>query len=243
MLSASLFRFGLVFVALFLSVALVSAAPPPGKGGGGAARPAPAAVRPAPAPARPVAPATNFRPSGGGTRVVIGLGLGGGGLYSPFGYSGGFGGYSPLYSGLGSGYRYYGGLGYNSGYFGSSILPSYNYYSVPYSVPYSTPYQVLPAQPFVEPIVEPEPTPLPLPLPGAAPAAGEARAAKITVVTNEGAKVTFDGIESEGAGPRHSFTTRPIAAGTEIRVKVQVDGSTITLGVKAGETATVDMRK
>ena len=106
-------------------------------------------------------------------------------------------------------------------------------------VPYAAPYRVLPAEPVVEPGAGAEPDPLPLPLP----AAGEASTAKVTVVTNEGAKVTFDGIESDNAGTRHSFTTRPIPAGAELRVRVSVDGSTVRVGVKAGERATVDMRK
>jgi uncharacterized protein (TIGR03000 family) len=112
-----------------------------------------------------------------------------------------------------------------------------------------------PAQP-LDPNVDPTPQPLPPPPGGVGattgsttrPVAGsgtlsDTKTAKITVVTNEGAKVAFDGIESDQTGTRHSFTTRAIPAGTEIRVTVKADGTTMSVGVRAGEKATIDLRK
>ena len=97
--------------------------------------------------------------------------------------------------------------------------------------------------------------PLPLPLPPGAPNAPGApgganentapvagAVAKITVLANDGAKVTFDGVESTDTGIRHTFTTRPLSTNApETRVKVQVGGSTISIGLSlAAEKATID---
>jgi uncharacterized protein (TIGR03000 family) len=216
----------------------------------GAVLAGPPPVRPAPAPARPQ-PYPRY--SGySGTRVVIGVGIGGGyygsGLYGPLGYGLG---YSPFgYSGLNYGGLGYGPLGYGYGYPGRSVgvigvpvIPG-SYYATPYQ------YQSIPVQPIpVQPMVSPDPQPLPLPSPTIQPikGIGEGKPGTITVITNEGATVTFDGIDTKEAGTRHSFTTKPIPLGSEIRVKVQVDGpdgaSSISIGLRSGEKATVDMRK
>jgi uncharacterized protein (TIGR03000 family) len=175
---------------------------------------------------------------GGGRTIIVG-GYGGYG-YGGLGY--GYGGLGYGYSGLG--YGNYGGYGSYGGSYG------YSYPSSSIGVPavpgtYYPQYQSLPAIPYSDPNADP----MPLPLPGAqagagaGAAAGDGATAKITVITNEGAKVTFDGIESDQTGTRHSFTTRPLTTSGEVRVKVQVDGSAISIGVRAGEKATVDMRK
>jgi uncharacterized protein (TIGR03000 family) len=193
-----------------------------------------------------------------------GLGYGGIGLFGlgyGLGYGGlgyGYGGLGYGYSGLGYGGYGYGYPGYSSGSYTNLIgVPAISgtYYPTPatspYSAPFSTaPYQVIPSQPSVQPMVppgaEPEPQPLPLPAPGDKNAAA-GQPGTITVITNEGATVTFDGIDTKETGARHSFTTQPIPAGTEKKVLVKVDGpggpSSITLSLKGGEKATVDMRK
>jgi uncharacterized protein (TIGR03000 family) len=237
-----------VFVALAFGAA--TAAPPGRPGGAPPARPAsppPAAVRPLPpVQSRPIylPPVTSgYRPG-----VSVGISIAPPpGIYTP-------GLYGPLTYGLGGspfgygGYSSYGAIGY--GPLGYGYPNTYSIIGVPtiprtYSVPITPiqPYQPLP--PISSIIPEADPMPLPLPPPGAAApgAAGEANTAKITVISNETAKVTFDGIESEQTGSRRTFTTRPIAPGVQIRVRVQVDSSTISIGVKAGEKATVDMRK
>ena len=178
---------------------------------------------------------------GGGYRSgIYGGGLGYGGL----GYGGlGYGGLG--YSSLG-----YGGLGYSGGYYGGGNYGGGNYgygnslgvpvipgtYFAQYPPQYPPQYQSLPVQPLRDPNAEP----IPLPLPADS---AESSPAKITVITSEGAKVTFEGIESDQTGTRHSFTTKPLSTGGEVRVKVTVDGSTISIGVRGGEKATVDMRK
>jgi uncharacterized protein (TIGR03000 family) len=131
-----------------------------------------------------------------------------------------YGGRTVYYGGQGYGYGYR-GLGY--GYGGYGYAPGYGSYGY-------GPSLVVPVAPSTYP-------------PLTIPATGVSAAATITVVTNAGAKVTFDGIESDQTGTRHSFTTKPIAAGAEARVQVKVDGSSISIGVRAGEKATVDMRK
>jgi len=172
-----------------------------------------------------------------GSRAVVvygGYGGYGGGLYG-LGYGGGYygGGYG---GGLG-----YGSLGYDYGYPGGSslgvpVIPG-SYYPQYQSIP--------PMLPAVDPNADPRPLPLPNAgaAPGAPAGAGETATAKITVITNAGAKVSFDGIESDQTGTRHSFTTRPISKNTDVRIKVVVDGSSISIGVRGGEAATVDMRK
>jgi uncharacterized protein (TIGR03000 family) len=179
--------------------------------------------------------ATPYHYGSYGSRVGIGYGSG---LYGPLGYGLG---YSPFgYSGLNYGGLGYGALGYgygypgrySSGYLGVPVVPG------TYSTPY---YQTVPSQPLVNP--DPNPQPLPLPSNNTA----EAKPGTITVITNDGATVTFDGIDTKEAGTRHSFTTKPIPPGAEIRVQVKVDGpggpSTISIGMRSGEKATVDMRK
>ena len=87
---------------------------------------------------------------------------------------------------------------------------------------------------------------LPLPVPDNV-NSGKGEPAVITVVTSEGATVMFDDLASEQTGTRHSFTTRPIASGVQTRVLVKVNGpggaSSVSIGVRSGEKATVDMRK
>ena len=160
----------------------------------------------------------------GGTRSGIYIGLGTGGL--------GYGGLG--YSGLGYGGGYYGGGNYGYGnLLGVPVVPG------TYSAQYPPLYQSQPLPPLNDPNAEP----VPLPLPNGPVPTGEAVPAKITVITSEGAKVTFDGIESDQTGTRHSFTTKPLSTSAEARVKVSVDGATISIGVRGGEKATVDMRK
>lgn len=224
--------------AVALTFSTATAGPPGQPSRGPQVRP----VGPPPGAVRPVQPAyVSPRPiylppvtSGYRSGVSIGIGIGSPGLYGPLTY--GLGG-SPFGYG---GYSSYGGLGYGPLGYGYGYPNSISIIGVP-TIPRTYSPQPLPPITYIDPFVEPNPAPLPLPLPSAA--AGEASTAKITVITNENAKVTFDGIESEQTGTRHSFTTRPIASGVEIRVKVQVDGSSISIGVKAGEKATVDMRK
>ena len=142
--------------------------------------------------------------SSGYRGIGVGYGLGyGSGLYGPLGYGLG---YSPFgYSGLGYGGLGYGALGYGYGYPGSSLSSNYygstlspGYYGSTLGVPalpgtYTPSYEPLPSQPLVVP--DQEPSPLPLPTPGAA--NGEAQPGTITVITNEGATVSFDGIENK----------------------------------------------
>jgi|GEM_PF-6057518 len=191
-----------------------------------------------------------------------GYGLGYGGLYGLGGYGLGYGGYGLGYGGYGLGYGLgsyggYGGYGYgypSYGYssYGYSSYPSYGYGSsigVP-AIPgvYSIPPQTVPSQPMTTPANPADPNPIPLPLPnGNNGNAGEPQPGTITVVTDEGATVTFDGIANDQKGTRHTFTTKPLAPGVETRVSVKVDGpngpSTVSIGIRAGEKATVDMRK
>ena len=62
----------------------------------------------------------------------------------------------------------------------------------------------------------------------------------------ESCRQVFDDLASEQTGTRHSFTTKPIASGVQTRVLVKVNGpkgaSSISIGVRSGEKATVDMR-
>ncbi|HEY1190097.1 MAG TPA: TIGR03000 domain-containing protein [Gemmata sp.] len=163
----------------------------------------------------------------GGVFIGIGSGLG-------YGYGSGLG-----YGNLGYGY---GGYGYSGGYGYRNY--GYNSLGIP-AIPgaYIAPsYSVVPSQPLDPQPLDPQPLPLPV-----TNATGEAAPATITVIASDGAKVTFDGIDTNQTGTRHSFTTRPIDPGAEKRVSVKVDGpggpATISIGVRAGEKATVDMRK
>jgi len=177
-----------------------------------------------------------------GSRAFIGGGYGYGGLYGPLGYGLG---YSPFgYSGLNYGGLGYGALGYGYGYPGSysgSYSGSLGTPVIPNT--YTAPYQYTPSQP----LVNPDPQPQPLPLPNQPGATGEGQPGTLTVITNEGATVSFDGIDTKETGSRHSFTTKPIPPGTEKRVQIKVDGpggpSTISVGMRSGEKATVDLRK
>lgn len=250
-------RLGFV-AALALAAQTAFAAPPPHTG----ARPAPAparvgaphvgapAVRPVPVPApayRPV-PAPAYRPApyygssyyGGypyrsGVSIGIGIGSGyGSGLYGPLGYGLG---YSPFgYSGLPYGGVGYGALGYGYGYPSTRSIAI----GLPATTSISVPYQYIAPQ---SSVVSGEPMPLPLPVPENG---GKGEPATITVITSEGATVMFDDIASEQTGTRHSFTTRPIASGVQTRVLVKVNGpggaSSVSIGVRSGEKATVDMR-
>jgi uncharacterized protein (TIGR03000 family) len=184
-----------------------------------------------------------------GNRVII-VGGGFGGFY------GGYGGYYGGYGGYGSGYAdpYYSGLSYGGAGYGA---PGYGYngpstYVIP--VPYQSPY---PGPNSVPPMVPPDPEPLPLPKPQTQPQTQPQptdvvtvsgwRPGTITVLTNEGATVTFDGIDTKETGSRHSFTTKPIQPNAEIWVKIKVDGpggsASVAVGLRGGEKATVDMRK
>jgi uncharacterized protein (TIGR03000 family) len=255
---ASLNRYALVAVAA-LSAQVATAAPP--HGGGHA--PGPAAhghVGPAPVAHnhghvgtgyysgyRPLP--YNYGGYGGYRGVGIGIGIGFGsgyGLYGPLNY--GLGGSPFGYGGLGAGGLGYGALGYGYGYpgtratvgvpatVGTTVVAG----SSPLTSAYSTPLPPISNLP--QPGGDPVPQPLPTP---AGAAAGEP--AVITVITSEGATVSFDGLASEQTGTRHSFTTRPLPGGVQTRVSIKVtkaDGrpSTVTLGVAGGEKATVDMR-
>jgi uncharacterized protein (TIGR03000 family) len=235
-------------VAVVLAADPVSAAPP--------AHSVPA-VRPLGPATRPYnrAPGSFYNygvPSYSSPRVVIRVGIGAGygsGLYGPLSYGLG---YSPFgYSGLTAGGVGYGPLGY--GYPrpvpGAMIVPPS--YAVPsYLSPDPIPYRVIPAP--AEPQVQPpqsdpksDPEPLPLPIPPSK--NDEAAPATVVVVANEGVKVTFEGIANTDVGTHHSFITRPIAPGREVRVMVKVDGpggaSTFGVRVRAGEKAVVDLRK
>ncbi len=201
-------------------------------------------------------PGNNYRGFGyGGTGVFIGLGgFGMGGLGYGLGYGSlGYGGY-----GYGPGYGYnYGYPGTYPGSYTNRIgVPAISgtYYATPSTNPYlTTPYQVYPLQQSVQPMVppgtDPEPQPLPLPVPGQnpQPSATAGQTGTLTVITDAGATVTFDGIDTKETGTRHSFTTKPIPVGIEKRILVKVDGpggpSSITLSLRGGEKATVDMRK
>ncbi|QEG30871.1 hypothetical protein GobsT_56890 [Gemmata obscuriglobus] len=162
-----------------------------------------------------------------GPTVVLGFGSG---LGYGYGGYGGYGGYA------------YNPYGYGFGTFGVPAIPR------TYSVGPS--YRVLPAPPLnavpVDPVLGDPANPVPQPLPVPA-TTGEAAPATITVIASEGATVSFDGIDTNQTGTRHSFTTRPIEPGAEKRVSVRVDGpggpATLSVGVRAGEKATVDMRK
>jgi uncharacterized protein (TIGR03000 family) len=184
-----------------------------------------------------------------GSRLFLGGGYGygyGSGLYGPLGYGLGYSpfGYSSLnYGGLG-----YGALGYGYGY-PNSYSGSYGSLGTPvipntYTAPYQYTPQYTPSQPMM---VNPDPQPQPLPVPAQPGSTGEGQPGTITVITNEGATVTFDGIDTKETGARHSFTTKPIPPGAEKRVQIKVDGpggpSTISVGVRSGEKATVDLRK
>jgi uncharacterized protein (TIGR03000 family) len=103
------------------------------------------------------------------------------------------------------------------------------------------PYQYIPPQSPAPFSGDPMPLPLPVPENG-----GKGEPATITVITSEGTTVMFDDIASEQAGTRHSFTTKPIASGVQSRVLVKVNGpggaSSVSISVRSGEKATVDMR-
>lgn len=246
-------------VALVFAVPFASAGPPGHAGGvhvgapvggahvGGTHVGAPiGGVRVGPAPVGGVrigpAPIGGVRPPGAvpyysGYRSGVSIGIGfGSGLYGPLGYGLGyspFGSYGWPYGGVG-----YGALGYG---YGLPATRSIVVTGVPIVSGVSIPYPNVSPQPWIGPG---DPTPLPLPLPDNS---GLAEPATITVITSPGATVSFDGLESEQAGARHSFTTRPIAPGVTARVSVKVNGpsggaSTVSISVKAGEKATVDMR-
>ncbi|MFM8271660.1 MAG: TIGR03000 domain-containing protein [Gemmata sp.] len=187
-----------------------------------------------------------------GSRVAIGIGIGSGyGLYGPpIGrpYNSFYAFGVPYNDGYGSlGYGYPSGFrGSNYGTFGVPLNPGTYYPDPQYRAVPQSPYPIEQV-PAPQPAGDPNPVPLPLPPNGAGAGATEGTPATITVVASAGAKVTFDGIDTEQTGGRHSFTTRPIAPGAEKRVSIKVDGpggpSTMVLSMRAGEKATVDMRK
>jgi uncharacterized protein (TIGR03000 family) len=192
-------------------------------------------------------------------------GLGYGGLgYGGYGYSGlGYGGLGGYSGGLG-----YGGAGYNFPAVGGGIAAPYTNGSTGLPYLYLEPRPMVPPgadqpqRPMVPPGGDPAPQPLPLPpnggnggngngngnvnINGKNGAAAQGEPATIVVFTSEGATVSFEGLASEQTGTRHSFTTKPLAPGAEARVTVQVGGSSsssVTLRVRAGEKATIDMRR
>ena len=246
-------RFSAVLSSIALTIGGASAAPPGGGGGrpgGGGARPSGGAHMGGAHPSGGAHYAAPHSSGGarygggyyGGSRTIIVGGYGYGGL--------GYGGLG--YGGLGYGGLGYGGFGPTGGYYGGGNYGGGNYaYNNSLSVPvipgtYSAQYPPLyrnQSQPPLQPLNDPNAEPIPLPLPNGAVGSGEAAPAKITVITSEGAKVIFDGIESDQTGTRHSFTTKPLGTTAETRVKVSVDGATISIGVRGGEKATVDMRK
>lgn len=175
--------------------------------------------------------------------VGIGIGFGSGyGLYGPLNY--GLGGSPFGYGGLGYGGLGYGALGYGYGVPSTRAVVGVPATTVvtgssPLPYTYGSP---LPSITSLQPSGDPVPQPLPTPAGSAA-----AEPAVITVITSEGATVSFDGLASEQTGTRHSFTTKPLPSGAQTRVSIKVTGadgrpSTVTLGVAGGEKATVDMR-
>jgi uncharacterized protein (TIGR03000 family) len=203
---------------------------------------------------------------------IYGLGYGYGGLY-PYSYGGygGYGlGYGGL-GGYGGGLGGYGGTGYNFPATGGGIAAPYTNPSTGLPYLYLEPRPMVPPgadqpqRPMVPPGGDPAPQPLPVPpnggnggnggngngngnvnINGKNGAAAQGEPATIVVFTSEGATVSFEGLASEQTGTRHSFTTKPLAPGAEARVTVQVGGSSsssVTLRVRAGEKATIDMRR
>lgn len=235
-------RFASVLAVSALAAGSASAAPPAHttvRPGGAGPRPG----SPTPAPGGGYRPNYSPAPYNSGPRIVIGVGIGSGyGYGSPYNsfYSGGVP-YNSLGYGYPSQFR-----GSNYGSLGVPAIPGIYY----------PPARLDPNFPGfpTEPLDNP-PTPLPLPLPPGTPNAttvgvagtSAGTPATIIVVASDGAKVTFDGIDTDQTGTRHSFTTKPIAPGVEKRVSVKVDGpggpATLTIGVRAGEKATIDMRK
>lgn len=224
------FRYSLALSAVALGAAVASAAPP---------------VHSA---ARPGGP-----PPGGGPRLPAQIG---GGYRGPV--------YAPppvtrVYGGIGYGYNPPFGYGYGPGFFPTFGSP-YSTFGPNYGVggSYSTLGLRIGGPTYVPPVIgttvvpsfgpslgPPIPNvplldPVPLPLP----AAGETAPATIVVLTKEGATVSFDGVDSPPGGARHSFTTKPLPTGTDTRVSVNLNGGaiTVTLRVRGGESATVDLR-
>ncbi|MDW8196641.1 MAG: hypothetical protein RMJ56_03430 [Gemmataceae bacterium] len=193
-----------------------------------------------------------------GPRVFFGFGIGqfgafdysgyGTGLYSPSGYGLGF---SPFgYSGLPYGGVGYGALGYGFGYPSQAIgvtIPKYR----------TVPPAAQPRGPQLRPPVEPQywenterlqqyaPSPLPLPAPKAD--SNDAQPATITIIARDGSTVTFNKQPGQQDGRQHTFTTAPIAAGTQIPVEIHIDhpqgASTLTLTVRPGDKISVDFRR
>lgn len=223
-------RYSFALSAVALGATAASAAPPGHAGGGG--RPGGPPVHAGPAHAPSVGgyrgPIYAAQPV---VRVYGGIGYG----YSqPFGY--GYGpGFFPTFgspfSTFGPNYGVVGGYGtfgvrggstYVPSVIGGTVVPSYGPSLGP----------AIPNGPLLDPV--------PLPLP----AAGETAPATIVVLTKEGATVSFDGIESPAGGARHSFTTKPLPTGFDTRVTVSLNGgaTTVSLRVRGGESATVDLR-
>jgi uncharacterized protein (TIGR03000 family) len=224
-------------LALMLTTSAANAQPPPN-------------VRPY-SPPPVISPPPRFLPLQGlnpnqGIMIGNGLGLG----------SGTFG-YSRIPSG-GTGYGTYSN-GYPSSFYGPyngsylnipRVPPIYSPPSIPPHLLYpSGVVPVSPELPFMPPPIPPggEAPNKPAPAPKATPAPN-ASSATITVIVNEGATVSFDGVASEQTGPKRVYTTLAIASSVETRVVVKVSGpggageSSITIRVRAGEKATVDMR-
>jgi uncharacterized protein (TIGR03000 family) len=238
-------------IAVALAAQTAFAAPPPHAGG---ARPAPGpahvgaphmgaphvgapgGVRTVPVPVYRPAPYYGGYGYGYRSGVSVGIGIGSGygygsGLYGPLGYGLG---YSPFgYSGLPYGGVGYGALGYGYGYPSTRTIGL----GLPATTGISVPYEYIPPQSPAPWSTEPMPLPLPVPENG-----GKGEPATITVITSEGATVMFNDISSEQTGTRHSFTTKPIAPGVQSRVLVKVGSSSVSIGVRSGEKATVDMR-
>ncbi|MCI0704178.1 MAG: TIGR03000 domain-containing protein [Planctomycetia bacterium] len=240
-----------VLVLVLLAASAASAQPPPN-------------VRPY-SPPPVISPPLRLPPQGlnpnQGIRVGNGLGLGSGTFgYSRIPYGGtGYGTFSNGYPS-----SFYGP--YNGSYLNRPVVPQIHSPpapTVPLRVIYPSgivPVEPVPELPVMPPPVPPwgeapiKPAPAPVepikPAPAPmTPPASNASSATITVIVNEGATVSFDGVASEQTGTKRIYTTPPIASGVEKRVLVRVSGrggagaSSITIRVRAGEKATVDMTR
>lgn len=225
----NLLRFGAVAALTAFVASSASAAPPP-HAHPGSAHVGGYGYRPAPYPYY-----------GGYRGVSIGIGVGPGygyGLYGPLNY--GLGGSPFGYGGVPYGGVGYGALGYGYGYPSTRTVIGLPATSGATIISGATPRPYVYIPPQSQPSTDPIPQPLPVPN------SGKAEPATITVITSEGATVSFDGLASEQTGTRHSFTTKPIAGGASVRVSVKVSGTggpaSVSISVGAGEKATVDMR-
>ena len=180
---------------------------------------------------------------GGGYNRGIGYGgIGYGGLgYGGFGY--GLGGLGYGLGGLGYGGYGMGGLGggyYGGTYGGSSYGGGYAqpYYSTSGYTPIVVPANTYPNN--FQPGIPVQPN---QPAPQGAATDGTAT---LTVLTTEGAQVSFDGTPDDQKGTIHTYTTPVINAGAVVTVTVKMvspSGSPLSmpLQMKGGDKTTVDL--